>query len=164
MARGTEECIGKEGCTMTQYFRSELKKYGCPSHSHVSTTCLHRLFCLEMLFWIHSWYHDCCLLKKATHQMLESLPTMQKIHSTIRPHQCGTAQALPLSLHSQRCLHYIGCHLLTSSPTIHNKSKPIYTSTVTFAFAFVTLTPNCFALARISTLFLAETACEISAA
>ena len=38
---------------------------------------------------------------------------------------------------------------------------PIHDSVVTLAFAFVTLTPNCFALAMISTLFLDETACAI---
>lgn len=36
-----------------------------------------------------------------------------------------------------------------------------YASVVTLALAFVTLTPNCFALARISILFLDETAWEI---
>lgn len=34
-------------------------------------------------------------------------------------------------------------------------------SVVTFALAFVTLTPNCFAFARISTRFRDDTACEI---
>ena len=38
---------------------------------------------------------------------------------------------------------------------------PIYTSVVTLAFGFVTLTPSCFARATISILFLDETACEI---
>lgn len=39
--------------------------------------------------------------------------------------------------------------------------KPIYDSVVTLAFALVTLTPSCLALARISTLFLADTEWEI---
>lgn len=34
-------------------------------------------------------------------------------------------------------------------------------SVVTLAFAFVTLTPSCFAFATISTLFRDETECEI---
>ena len=37
----------------------------------------------------------------------------------------------------------------------------IHDSVVTLAFAFVTLTPNIFAFAIMSTLFLDETACEI---
>ena len=37
----------------------------------------------------------------------------------------------------------------------------IYDSVVTLAFAFVTLTPNIFAFAIMSTLFLDETACDI---
>lgn len=35
---------------------------------------------------------------------------------------------------------------------------PFYDSVVTLAFAFVTLTPSCFAFATMSTLFLDETA------
>ena len=39
--------------------------------------------------------------------------------------------------------------------------KPNYDSTVTLAFGFVTFTPNAFALAMISILFLEDTACDI---
>ena len=39
--------------------------------------------------------------------------------------------------------------------------EPPQASVVTLALAFVTLTPNCFAFATMSTLFLDETACEI---
>lgn len=38
-----------------------------------------------------------------------------------------------------------------------NFPKPFYTSVVTFALAFVTLTPSCFARAMMSIRFLEET-------
>lgn len=47
---------------------------------------------------------------------------------------------------------------LTKSPF---RTPHAHASVVTLALAFVTLTPNCFALARISILFLDETAWEI---
>jgi hypothetical protein len=40
-------------------------------------------------------------------------------------------------------------------------APPLYTSVVTFALEFVTLTPNCFARAMMSILFLDETLCAI---
>lgn len=40
---------------------------------------------------------------------------------------------------------------------VKRPSVPFYTSVVTFALGLVTLTPNCFARAMISILFLDET-------
>jgi hypothetical protein len=57
----------------------------------------------------------------------------------------------------------VHAHLKQSSlfPTSQSHHQHVYDSVVTLAFALVTLTPSAFALARISTLFLAETAWEI---
>jgi hypothetical protein len=44
---------------------------------------------------------------------------------------------------------------------VHNDTILAYDSVVTLAFAFVTLTPNCFALETISIRLRAETACAI---
>ncbi len=44
--------------------------------------------------------------------------------------------------------------------SLHHQPQ-LHDSVVTLAFAFVTFTPNCFALATISTLFLDETECDI---
>lgn len=46
-------------------------------------------------------------------------------------------------------------------PQPRQSSLLLYDSVVTFAFPFVTLTPNCLAFAKISTRFREETACEI---
>lgn len=47
---------------------------------------------------------------------------------------------------------------------LHSWSLATYDSVVTFAFAFVTFTPSCLALATMSILLRADTACAISAA
>ena len=44
---------------------------------------------------------------------------------------------------------------------LYSSLLAVYDSVVTLAFAFVTLTPNCFAFAMISTLFLDDTECAI---
>lgn len=46
-------------------------------------------------------------------------------------------------------------------PICFAPQKPIYTSVVTFALAFVTLTPNCLARAMMSIRFREETALAI---
>ena len=49
----------------------------------------------------------------------------------------------------------------SNSRLLYNTLQNPHVSTVTLAFAFVTLTPNIFAFARISTLFFDDTECDI---
>lgn len=105
-----------------------------------------------------------CLVRK--HQVIIKPP--QRPHQFMWLHRDVLLAIEAQSCVVQRCVIFssTSVHARTASnanpfrcnrKAAQNRPKPFYTSVVTFALGFVTLTPNCFARAMMSIRFLEET-------